>query len=166
MMILPFKKTQGFTLVELLVVITIIGILAGLVLSILNGPLYRNKAEDSVRQATLNNLVTGVSSFVASRGTFPIDTNNDGNPLNDNTGLEVYVNNWPLDALYQYKSYPNDVLCISVPMATDPSKYFKFVSKPVSGNNPACSGLIAKECATSCLVDEILDCVTRDGSPC
>jgi prepilin-type N-terminal cleavage/methylation domain-containing protein len=53
-------KPRGFTLLELLVVIAIIGLLAALVLSILN--VHRAKADDSRRKSSLVNIQTEIAN--------------------------------------------------------------------------------------------------------
>lgn len=165
----PFARsrtTKGFTLIELLIVITIIGILAGIVLSIMNAPLFKNKAKDSVRQTNIKKLSSGINAHFASTGLLPQDTNSDGNPTNDGTGAENHISNWPLDAIYEYAEYPNYTYCISVPMATDPSSYYKFVSKPIGTNNPECTSLIVLDCDSSCLTNSELNCTKANGSAC
>jgi prepilin-type N-terminal cleavage/methylation domain-containing protein len=62
------KKT-GFTLVELLVVVAIIGILAGLVTA--NVGSARAKARDAVRQSDLRSTQTAIELAIASTGNVP-----------------------------------------------------------------------------------------------
>ena len=69
------KKQKGFTLVELLIVIIIIGILATLVIVTFTG--IQAKARDSKRQTDINAIDTTVEAFYAQNGYYPtvIDLN-------------------------------------------------------------------------------------------
>jgi len=74
------KKLQGFTLIELLIVIVIIGILAGLILSILQPAKAQRKANESVLRANTQKICLGLLScanstlFVADCNTMPLVT--------------------------------------------------------------------------------------------
>jgi prepilin-type N-terminal cleavage/methylation domain-containing protein len=63
------KKQKGFTIVELLIVIIIIGILATLVIVTFTG--IQAKARDSKRQTDLNAINTHVDAFFAQYGFYP-----------------------------------------------------------------------------------------------
>jgi general secretion pathway protein G len=63
------KKKKGFTLIELMIVMTIIGILASIAV-----PNYRwgiIKAKESVLREDLYNLRTTIDQFYADQGKFP-----------------------------------------------------------------------------------------------
>ncbi len=66
------KKQKGFTLVELLIVIIIIGILATLVIVTFTG--VQQKARDSKRQTDLNALNSHLEAFYATNSYFPTIT--------------------------------------------------------------------------------------------
>ena len=66
---ISLKKQKGFTLVELLIVIIIIGILATLVIVTFSG--VQAKARDSQRQTDINALNSHVQAFYAEHGWYP-----------------------------------------------------------------------------------------------
>jgi general secretion pathway protein G len=86
------KKQKGFTLVELLIVIIIIGILATLVIVTFTG--VQAKARDSKRQTDLNALDSHVEAFYAQYGFYP--TLKD---LQDATFLSTYMKGFDPAAL-------------------------------------------------------------------
>ncbi len=63
------QRTEGFTLMELLIVLVIVGLLAALV-----GPtLYKrvNPAKSSAAQAQIENFMKALDSFFVDNGSFP-----------------------------------------------------------------------------------------------
>lgn len=63
------KKQSGFTIVELLIVIVVIGILATLVIVTFTG--IQKKARDSQRQTDINAANSQISAFYTSYGFYP-----------------------------------------------------------------------------------------------
>jgi prepilin-type N-terminal cleavage/methylation domain-containing protein len=62
-------KSKGFTIVELLIVIVVIGILATLVIVTFTG--IQQKARNSQRQTDINAVDSHVEAFYASNGYYP-----------------------------------------------------------------------------------------------
>jgi prepilin-type N-terminal cleavage/methylation domain-containing protein len=74
---LPLKKGEvlrkkGFTLVELLVVMAIIGFLVAVVTGALNPIVLVNKAKDSRRKNDLNKIRIAFEAYFANKGYYPI----------------------------------------------------------------------------------------------
>lgn len=65
---------KGFTLIELLIVIVIIGILAGVVLQILNPARQQNRARDGVTRASMNKVALSVGAVMSAYGRYPAGT--------------------------------------------------------------------------------------------
>ena len=90
------KKQKGFTLVELLIVIIIIGILATLVIVTFTG--VQQKARDSKRQTDLNALDSHVEAFYAQYGFYPTLAD-----LQTATFLSTYMKGFDPNALQDPK---------------------------------------------------------------
>src|SRR3954470_23810382 len=63
------KQNKGFTIVELLIVIVVIGILAGLVITTYNG--IQQKARNTERQTDLKALQGQLEAYTALNGRYP-----------------------------------------------------------------------------------------------
>jgi prepilin-type N-terminal cleavage/methylation domain-containing protein len=63
------KRNQGFTIVELLIVIVVIGILALLVITTYSG--IQQKARNSKRQTDLTSIQTQLEAFFQNAGYYP-----------------------------------------------------------------------------------------------
>lgn len=87
------NKQSGFTIIELLIVIVVIGILAGLVLTTFNG--IQAKARDTERETDIKAIHAQVEAFWAQKGYYPSLT--DMNNRTASTGF-VAVNLKGLDA--------------------------------------------------------------------
>ncbi|TYO95057.1 type II secretion system protein [Desulfallas thermosapovorans] len=83
------KNRRGFTLVELMVVVVIIGILAGIAV-----PKYGNiteKSERSAVEANLRTIDSAISMYRAANGSYP----EDATAADDVTTLNDYLQEWP-----------------------------------------------------------------------
>jgi prepilin-type N-terminal cleavage/methylation domain-containing protein len=69
MISLKQRKEQGFTIVELLIVIVVIGILAGLVITTYNG--IQQKARNTERTTDLKTFQSQLEAYYANNGAYP-----------------------------------------------------------------------------------------------
>ena len=69
MISLKRKAASGFTIVELLIVIVVIGILAALVVTTYNG--IQQKARDTERKTDVNALHGQIEAYSAQNGKYP-----------------------------------------------------------------------------------------------
>ncbi len=63
------KNAKGFTIVELLIVIVVIGILAGLVLNTFNG--IQQRARNTTRIDTVKKYITALQLYAADNSSYP-----------------------------------------------------------------------------------------------
>jgi prepilin-type N-terminal cleavage/methylation domain-containing protein len=68
-------KNKGFTLIELLIAIVVIGVLAGILLSVLNADRIRGTARDAQRASDLGRIQAALELFYAQNRAYP-NTNN------------------------------------------------------------------------------------------
>jgi prepilin-type N-terminal cleavage/methylation domain-containing protein len=86
------RKNEGFTIVELLIVIVVIGILAGLVITTFTG--IQKKARDTERQTDVKAIHGQVEAYYAQNGRYPTLAN-----LNDGTWRGTNMKGLDADAL-------------------------------------------------------------------
>lgn len=66
------RSTKGFTLVELLIAISLIGILTGVMLAVLNPRGIQAKARDSQRISDLSKVKVALESYFADNRSYPV----------------------------------------------------------------------------------------------
>lgn len=101
------KNNFGFTLVELLIVITIISVLAGGVLIALDPAKRIKQARDSVRKSDLHQIQAALEQYRADKGSYPTAGFPPacGNQFTD--GTVVYIKSFPCPpggGVYSYSS--------------------------------------------------------------
>ena len=82
------NKQKGFTIVELLIVIVVIGILAALVVTTFSG--IQQKARDKERQTDIGALHSQLEAYYAQNGSYPAmsDINDNSNPSWRSTNMK------------------------------------------------------------------------------
>ncbi|MFW6410020.1 MAG: type IV pilin protein [Halanaerobiales bacterium] len=84
------KSKKGFTLVELIVVIAVLGILAGIAVPRITG--VQDKAHYAAGEALLANLKTPLELYRVEEGNYPDEDNYDG--LKDELEEDGYIDNF------------------------------------------------------------------------
>ncbi len=102
------NRNQGFTIVELLIVIVVIGILALLVITTYSG--IQQKARNSQRQSDLQALQTQLEAFYSQNGYYPSLAN-----MNSSTWLATNMKNLDKNALIDPSS--NSSALVAAPAA-------------------------------------------------
>lgn len=68
------KKPHGFTIVELLIVIVVIGVLASIVIVAYNG--VQDRARDARRKSDITSVQKKIELYAVTNETYPVTTNN------------------------------------------------------------------------------------------
>lgn len=96
------NKYKGFTLVELLIAISLIGILSGVLLAVINPRGIQEKSRDSQRLSDLAKVKVALESYFADNRKYPIYTawakigNNSGEALSSEL-KGAYIGGLPVD---------------------------------------------------------------------
>ena len=104
------KKAKGFTIVELLIVIVVIGILATLVIVTFAG--IQKKGRDSQRQTDINSVASHVEAFYAQYGYYP--THED---VTTASFLSTYMKGLDAEALKDPKGAAQEIIAGATPDA-------------------------------------------------
>lgn len=104
------KRNQGFTIVELLIVIVVIGILALLVITTYSG--IQAKARNSKRQTDVASLQTQIEAFFSQNGYYPSLTD-----MNSSTWLTTNMKSLDQNALIDPSNPTQSKTLVTAPVA-------------------------------------------------
>lgn len=123
------QKQSGFTIVELLIVIVVVGILAAITIVAYNGIQLRSR--DTIRVNDLRAIHKSIELYKAENGSYPLPANGSmnwtgncssfGSVTDYITGISTYVSRLPLDPkwkntdnkCYLYRSNGTDFMILS-----------------------------------------------------
>ena len=118
------KRDQGFTIVELLIVIVVIGILALLVITTYSG--IQAKARNSKRQTDVQSIQTQVEAFFSQNGYYPSLAD-----INSSSWLNTNMKSLDQNALIDPSNPTNSKTLASSPTA----KQYSYQVTDSSGNS-------------------------------
>lgn len=124
------KNKKGFTIVELLIVIVVIGILATLVIVTFTG--IQQKGRNSQRQTDINAIQSQVEAFFAQHGFYPTLAD-----LQDATFVSTYLKGLPADALKDPKGPTVNIT------GTSDADQYSYVASGPTGGTVTCSNTTA-----------------------
>jgi len=139
---------KGFTLIEILLVVVIIGILAGAILRVINVKGVKGKATDALAKSQIQEIAKGVEAFYQLEGSYPASK--------DASAKYVDVANWSGSILYGTGGVAPDKYFTLSYLSSDAS-YIKYNSKwkrvleycDVAGTaNDDCLGTTGGNCST------------------
>jgi len=93
--------TQGFTIIELIIVVGLVGILSAILVSTINIRRQRDYANDGVRRQNLMDTAQAVETYFTAERSFP-DQGAGNNPLTgtDSSIATQYIGIWPDNFFY------------------------------------------------------------------
>jgi prepilin-type N-terminal cleavage/methylation domain-containing protein len=120
------NKSKGFTLIELLIVIAIIGILAAVLIAVINPVAQMNKARDAVIKSTIEKIGLAVNSYHSAYGVFPTCSQLSGEFNTDTVGAITGTD-------------PECVIAAGNGTAAQAGKYNSVTTDPVAATDGALS---------------------------
>lgn len=134
-----FKK--GFTLIEIMVAITIIGVVFGVIIT--SAGAIQRSSRDTKRKSDLSNIQGALEQYHADAGYYPYSLPSSGSFKSDD-GKKTYLLNIPEDpqssSSYKYDAYKNDGLNL-------------------------CDSLTPSECVNYCLYADLENTPSQDPNP-
>jgi prepilin-type N-terminal cleavage/methylation domain-containing protein len=138
-----YTKQKAFTLIELLIVVSVIGILTTVLIGVISPRRAQGSARDGVRMANIEKLAQSLETYQAAEGKYPplteMGSTNTPTTAQITGVLDDYIKNWPeaSAAGYEYGYYLNGtgdafVLKVKSERGTDSCiKYSSTVNKVV-----------------------------------
>jgi len=134
------KRKEGFTIVELLIVIVVIGILAGLVITTYNG--IQQKARNTERTTDLKTFQGQLEAYYANNGSYPGTDSLGGTSATNVTFIQASMKGMDKETLRDPKGTAGDY---SLNNGTTVGGN-KYTYNPTKDDNTACTSTAAGDC--------------------
>ena len=106
------KKQKGFTLVEMIIVTVIIGILAGIVITVINIPRVQARSRDSKRIGDIKRIQTALELYFADNRQYPVASSS-FIPAQSLAITPSYIDQIPTDPLSGNNTKNNAIRCMN-----------------------------------------------------
>jgi len=93
---MAMKKRNGFTLVELLIVMAILAVLTMMAIGIFNPIVLTNKAKDARKKKDLSRMKVAFEEYYNDKGCYPTESFIEGIDCEGN-GFSPWLSSWPCD---------------------------------------------------------------------
>jgi len=140
------KQSKGFTIVELLIVIVVIGILAGLVITTYNG--IQQKARNTERQTDLKALQGQLEAYTAQNGRYPSTADLGTTSASNVTFIQANMKGLDKEALRDPKAAAGNYSLASTPTANE------YSYAPTNDAGTACDDSGTNDCTHYVLTAE------------
>ena len=126
------KQNKGFTIVELLIVIVVIGILAGLVITTYNG--IQQKARNTERTTDLKTFQSQLEAYNANNGRYPSSTDLGSTSANNVTFIQANLKGMDKETLRDPKAAAGNY---SLGTTATPNNQYSYAPEPSGCDNGA-----------------------------
>ena len=122
----PNYSKDGFTIIELIMVVLVVGLLSGALINVIDVGRQRDYASDGVLRQNLSDISGAIETYRVAEGSYP-DKGAGQNPRtgSDSGVVNQYLDDWPSG--FTYFEDGSDFI-IYVESATNAGQYFKYSS--------------------------------------
>ena len=154
------KKQKGFTLVEMIIVTVIIGILAGIVITVINIPRVQARSRDSKRIGDLKMIQTALELYFAENRQYPRSVTWTS-VSNLATDLNSYMSQIPVDPLVDEEISDSAKRCYGIT-----TRQYSYGSNDTQGKYVLMVEMELQDSAESSKCYDLSNCDASSGLPC
>jgi len=165
------KKSKGFTLIEMLVVVSLIGILSGIALNVINIKKVQQRSRDSRRIGDIKRVQTALELYFADNRAYPVsiswvDINSASNVVKTSltTPPNIYIDIFPMDPSAASTTEDASMTCHT---SVNPQSYgYYYISNNTGGKYVLNAIMETTENADDSLCSSLPNCQTGSGITC